>query len=115
MACSYRGLTVSGEIRPDASCRIASTSSGGLGMLPIGSGGIGLADILPAEPSAVKGEERARGGKAPRAPHPPQRRPQVLAPRADRTPPDAVRGGPSDPPPPLRCGAVRSSRTCLVL
>src|SRR2546428_11950342 len=48
MACSYRGLTASGEIRPDASCRIASTSSGGLGMLPIGSVGIGMRAILSA-------------------------------------------------------------------
>src|SRR5207245_9700895 len=48
MACSYRGLTASGEIRPDASCRIASTSSGGLGMLPIGSVGIAMRAILSA-------------------------------------------------------------------
>src|SRR5438876_12449385 len=67
MACSYSGLTLSDEIRPDASCRIASTSSGGLGMLPIGSVGIGMRAILPPsrQLSNVSSEHRRAKGLEP--------------------------------------------------
>src|SRR3989442_4208917 len=61
MACSYSGLTLSDEIRPDASCCIASTSSGGLGMLPIGSVGIGMRAILPPSRQLSNGRRRWLG------------------------------------------------------
>src|SRR5437870_1630842 len=58
---------------------------------------------MPARESGAL--DRKRRGHAPSwTPGPPRRRPR-----------DEARGGRSDPLPQPRCGAVRSSRTCLVL
>jgi len=58
---------------------------------------------MPARDSGAL--DRKRRGHAPSStPGPPRLQPR-----------DEARGGPSDPPRQPRCGAVRSSRTCLVL
>src|SRR5437867_10581425 len=63
-ACSDRSL--SREMRPAANSRTPATSSGGLGMLPIGSVGIGMRPILSAR--AVICQTKAVGGQISRAP-----------------------------------------------